>query len=125
MIESATRQAKKSTFHRARIGAVICKGKRVLSTGINQTEHGSAEIKPRFKRWESTLHAEADAISKLLHKRRLDDLAGSTIYVTRVLRNGDLGISKPCKHCRDLIESVGIRRIIYSNELGEIITEKL
>lgn len=31
--------------------------------------------------------------------------------------------SRPCSHCLNMMKSTGIRRVHYSNELGEIITE--
>ena len=31
--------------------------------------------------------------------------------------------SRPCSHCLNMMKSTGIRRVHYSNEIGEIVTE--
>ena len=36
----------------------------------------------------------------------------------------NLGESKPCKYCINLIKNMGIKTIMYSNSLGIFITEK-
>lgn len=125
MIKITNKQASKSNFKRARVGAVICKGSRILSTGVNKVDCNDSSIPNKFKRWISSIHAEADAISKLLKKHRLKDLAGSTMYITRILSNGNMDISKPCPHCRDLIESVGIKKIVYVDIEGNVVKEKI
>ena len=33
--------------------------------------------------------------------------------------------SRPCSHCLNMMKSTGIRRVHYSNELGEIVTESV
>lgn len=44
-----------------------------------------------------------------------------------VIRYSDncLRMSKPCKHCMDCIQILGIRKIYYSNVDGEITYEKV
>jgi len=103
----ASKEAKKSKHKQHRLGAVIVKGGRILSTGFN-------EIRPSSLLKTNTLHAEASAILKLLKKNKFSDLAGSTMYVTRFTRGGNVGLSKPCQHCTDLIRSVGISCVNYS-----------
>ena len=125
MLNIALKQAKKSNFERAPTGAVITKGGRIIATGINQVNTYTKVIDKKFKRWDSSCHAEADAIGKLLNKHRFNDLAGSTIYVIRTLPSGKIGMSKPCKHCKDLIKSVGIKKIVYINEDGDTIIERI
>jgi len=103
----AKKEALKSTFGQHRLGAVIVKGGRILSTGFNQRRPSS------FLRQE-TLHAEEAAILKLLKENRMADLAGSTLYVTRFTRGGSVGMAKPCSRCFDLCCSVGVRQIHYT-----------
>jgi deoxycytidylate deaminase len=33
--------------------------------------------------------------------------------------------SKPCKHCIDYIKRIGIKKIYYSNDEGQIVYEKI
>jgi len=112
MIRIASKQAKKSTFQRHKLGAVIVKGNRVLSTGYN-------EIRYSRHLQKSNIHAEESAIVKLLKENRLSDLNGSTIYVSRVCPSGRLALSKPCGSCRGLIQSVGISKVVYTTDTGE------
>lgn len=108
----AEKEAKKSTFYKHRLGAVIVKGNRILSTGFNEIRYAK-EI------GNSTLHAEQAAILKLLKAGRQDELVGASLYVSRFTKAGRLGCSRPCEMCSELIRSVGITRIHYLNESGE------
>jgi cytidine deaminase len=102
----AEKQAKKSTFLKHRVGAVIVKGGRVLSTGYNEIRYSGVLD-------QTTVHAEESAILKLLKDGYQKHLVGSTLYVTRFTRAGALGCSLPCSRCSDLIKSVGISLVHY------------
>lgn len=117
-IRIAARQALKSDFKQHRLGAVIVKGGRVLSTGFNSR-------RPSRLLHTTTLHAEAAAILKLLKQRRLSDLAGAHIYVTRFTKGGSVGLARPCSACFDLIRSVGITRVFYTTNDGNTISESI
>jgi deoxycytidylate deaminase len=112
----ASKEAAKSQHNQHRLGAVIVKGDRILSTGFNQ-------LRPSSTLRTKTLHAEAAAILKLLKEGRLSTLAGSEIYVTRFTRGGAIGCSRPCPDCMELIRTVGIRRIHYIGINQEVISE--
>jgi len=104
----AIKEAYKSTF-KHRMGAVICKSGRVLSTGYNMVGHKSSI------REFASIHAEEMAIMKLLNKPNgLQLLCGATIYVTRIMKNSTCGLAKPCPKCQDLINSVGIKKVIHT-----------
>ena len=45
------------------------------------------------------------------------------IIVIRVNTIGKMHNSRPCSHCLNMMKSTGIKRVHYSNELGEIVTE--
>jgi deoxycytidylate deaminase len=100
--------------------ATIIKSGRVISTGSNSSkslilgfERGSKEL------WNANNHAEKVAILKALKLfDGLHHLAGSTIYVTRYNKNGDTRLAKPCKYCQELIESVGIKKVVYTTDSG-------
>lgn len=111
----AAKQALKSEFAQHRLGAVIVKGGRILATGFN-SRRPSALLKTE------TLHAEAAAILKLLKEKRLEDLAGSEIYVTRYTKGGMVGMAHPCSECMALIRSVGIKRIHYTTNFGTTVS---
>jgi deoxycytidylate deaminase len=108
MMRIANKEATKSRFY-FRLGAVIVKGNRVLSTGHNRI--GYCELND----FKCSKHAEMDAILKLLRKEDgLSSLSGSAIYVSRINHKGETLLAKPCKKCRKLIESVGIKRIVFT-----------
>lgn len=107
----AKKTALKSTFRQHRLGAVVVKGGRVLSTGFNAIRHCKETGK-------STQHAEEAAIVRLLKDGRHSELIGSRMYVSRFTPAGNVGISKPCERCMGLIRSVGIRSVDYINAYG-------
>lgn len=111
-MESGIKQARKQALnssYKYRMGAVIVKSGRVLSTGYNVIGHKSTQ------RQYPSIHAEEAAIVKLLKQPNgLRKLAGSTIYITRILKNGTCGLAKPCPKCQSLINSVGIKKIVHT-----------
>lgn len=109
----ASKQAKKSQHRQHKLGAVIVKGGRILSTGYNS-------LRPSLELKTETLHAEAAAVLKLLKARRLADLSGAEMYVTRFTRGGRVGLACPCSDCRALLTSVGVRRVYYTTDTGDI-----
>jgi deoxycytidylate deaminase len=117
MIERALTEAKKSDFERTQVGAVISKGNRILSVGHNQIR-GYRKC-PTDRVWKDSLHAEQDAILKLLNKGKLSSLIGSTLYVSRRKKNGDPAIAKPCPKCQSLILAVGIKKVVYTTDNQE------
>ena len=107
----AAKQAKKSLHHQHKLGAVIVKGSRILSVGYNS-------MRPSALLRTQTLHAEAAAVLKLLKARRLSDLAGAEMYVTRFTRGGAVGLARPCADCQRLLTSVGISNVYFSTDDG-------
>lgn len=118
-IRLATKAARGSKFVRARVGAVIVRGNRVLSSGCNRIGYSHILTSRAFP---ESIHAEQQAILGLLKERRGHELVGSTMYVSRVNNSGIARLSRPCSYCQRLIESVGIRRVIYTTNNG---TEEL
>lgn len=112
MIRIASKQASRASADlRHKLGAVIVKSGRVLSTGCNEIRY-SRELK------NPTVHAEEAAILKLLKAKRLSDLAGADIYVSRVTTSGNCRLARPCSRCMGLIKSVGLSKVIYTNDVG-------
>lgn len=116
MIRKALKVANESLFYRARVGAVIAKGSRILSTGCNKI--GYSKLLPD-RPYPESIHAEQAAIINLLRERRLSDLAGATIYVSRIGSGGSPRLARPCNYCHQLIESVGIKEVIFTTNTGE------
>lgn len=121
ILNCAIKSAYQSEMYPYRVGCVCFKKKRILSYGFNQ-KRTSKCIPNKYKKYIETLHAEQHAIMKIKNKTLL---AGSSLLVVRVSRNGQLLMARPCVNCLNTIFHFGIQTIFYSNSNGEIVMEKL
>jgi deoxycytidylate deaminase len=96
-------------------GAVVVKSGRVLGTGWNKNRNNPHYVSPEHVKTECSFHAEEVAIRDAGE----DNVRGAVIYVARV-KNGHDRDSKPCPKCASLIEKVGIKRVIFTMEAGEV-----
>ena len=98
--------ATRSTCDRKSVGAVIVRGKTILSTGYNGSIKGAKHCDDVGHEMVNdhcirTIHAEANAIVQAAkHGIRIED---SEIYVT----------ASPCYNCFKLIANSGIKIIYY------------
>lgn len=106
----AKKRAYESDFERARVGAVLVRGGRIIESACNAIRGASAI--PR--RIPESLHAEQAVIVKLLHTNRQHLIAGATVYVSRILSNGTTSIAKPCSECEKILRNLGIKRVRYT-----------
>lgn len=106
----AVRAARASLHYRYHVGAVVAKGNRIVSVGINQ-QKTHTKSPSRYK----TIHAETHALLRAGAGAR-----GGTIYVARILADGSLGISRPCLDCQALLDAAGIRKMVYVDRDGKI-----
>ena len=105
-LEMALIWAENSYCIRRKVGALIVKGKMIISDGYNGTPSGFENVcedennvtKPYV------LHAEANAITKVAKSNNSSE--NSTLYVT----------TSPCMECAKLIIQSGIRRVVYCNK---------
>lgn len=111
MIRLARKQALRST-EKFQVGAVVTKGSRVLAAGYN-----TGKTHPRGSGAYSKVHAETSAICKCL--RLGIDLKGASIYVFREGKE-QARMARPCPCCMELIKSVGITDIYYTDRNGEV-----
>ncbi len=93
----------RSQCKRLRVGCVLVKNKRVVSTGYNgYIENTPHESVIRDNHEQATVHAEQNAISDAA--KRGVSIGGATAYVTHY----------PCLNCAKLLASSGIEKIIYN-----------
>jgi deoxycytidylate deaminase len=97
-------------------GAVVVKGGRVLGTGWNKNRNNPLIVSPEHIKSDCSYHAEEVAIREAGE----DNVKGAILYVARVNRHGNDRDSKPCSKCATLIKRVGIKRVIFTMEAGEI-----
>jgi dCMP deaminase len=101
--------ARRSTCNRARVGAIIVKDRRMLTTGYNGSPAGLPHCDDAGHLMVDghcvrTLHAEQNAIIQAaLHGVGVQ---GSAIYVTH----------QPCLTCAKMIINAGIVRVVYAGE---------
>ena len=104
-LKMAKEWAKLSYCKRKQVGALIVKGKMIISDGYNGTPTGfenSCEDDGNDTKWY-VLHAEANAILKVASSTQ--SCKGATLYITL----------SPCKECSKLIHQSGIKRLVYTN----------
>lgn len=91
----------------------------ILSFGINKYSDSEGK-KP-------SIHAEYDAISKLMPIKRKKKLEAIDILVIRVSRINNIQMSKPCFNCIQIMKTIPekkgykINNIYYSNNNGDIV----
>jgi dCMP deaminase len=96
---------KRGTCARAQVGAVIVKGKRIISTGYNgpppDEHHCSSQTCNIELTCTRSIHAELNAI--LFAAKEGISIDGATLYCTYA----------PCAGCARAIVMVGIKRVVY------------
>jgi deoxycytidylate deaminase len=109
--------AAKESMCRYRVGAALLGGKRVYF-GFNKRKTHPWLLKYKYKKW-SCIHAELDV---LLKANKNNDCDG-VLYVARLMKNGEVGMAKPCEGCMGVIVNLGVSRVVYTiskNKIGEI-----
>lgn len=101
---------------KVKVGAVIFKGKKIISSGHNDIRHH--RIHPKYQDYPNALHAEQDALIGI----DWNNVRGCSIIVIRVNPTGKLAESRPCDKCYELLKYVGIKKIFYSCPTGEILS---
>jgi dCMP deaminase len=97
--------AQNSYCKRRQVGAIIVKGRMIISDGYNGTPEGFENIceDENNKTKPYVLHAEANAITKVAKSNNSSE--ASTLYVT----------TSPCMECSKLIIQSGIKRVVFSD----------
>jgi deoxycytidylate deaminase len=67
-----------------------------------------------------TIHAEVDALCNYHNKKQIK---GMDIIVIRINKKNLLRQSRPCNDCIYKLNKLGIRKVFYSNEKGDIVYE--
>ena len=121
IIKQCFKEIEKSSHPRYRIGSVIFKGSRIISSGYNQFR--SSRIPLQYKKFEDTLHAEQSALSNA--KISWEKLKNCSILVMRTNASGNLSLSYPCNFCMESIVYSGIKWLYYSDRKGQIVKERI
>ena len=122
-INIAKELAKASKCVSKKVGAVIVKDGRILSTGYNGTpqgyvncdEHWNGKYTPSHHDWslKYEIHAEMNAI--IWASKNGIKIKNATIYTTL----------QPCEQCTKNIIASGIKRIVYEKEYDKNNTKEI
>jgi dCMP deaminase len=101
-LKMASEWSQLSYCERRKVGALIVKGRMIISDGYNGTPSGFENIcedDAGYTKWY-VLHAEANAILKVAGSTQ--SCEGATLYLTM----------SPCTNCSKLIHQAGIKRVV-------------
>jgi len=113
-----TRMASDSAIYYKHAAALIS-GNTIYSSGINKF---IKEIKDKNdKIYYKTMHAEINVFENFPTK----NVKGMDILVIRVNKSFTLKNSRPCNQCIDKLHKIGIRKVYYSNDNGDIVSERV
>ena len=115
----------RATCLRRKYGAVITKDNVIVSTGYNGAPSGMKDCLevgkctrkelqiPHGERYElcHSVHAEANAIIRA----SVDELGGSTIYISGVDDGHKECYSEPCMMCKRMMLNSRIAKVVYSD----------
>jgi len=108
VINKAIFEALLST-HQYKIGAVIYKRNKIISSGHNYPSKSLRNLNPKFRKWKTSVHAEVDAIFNAKTA-----LKHTNMFVLRINKSKDFRLAKPCKYCELYLNHIGIRKVYYS-----------
>lgn len=104
-LERAIKLASKSRHASHRHSAMVYRGGNLVSSGVNH----------------DSVHAEVQALKKLWPNHRID----TTVVTIRMTKGGRLGMAKPCPICEAYMRGAGVKKVIYSDASGQMITMRL
>ena len=112
LIKFAYKKALESTHHTQKIAAVLACGPRIINVGINikKTHAQQSRRRAALGTYGCSIHAEVNAILPFLN----EDLSDFTLYVARRLKNGDVGMARPCVVCQKMISDHKIKKVVYT-----------
>lgn len=113
--------SKLSSYPRHKVGCVVVKGHRIISSGCNSKDRCcSIQAKLDTEKYgvkcPGRVHAEIAALLPFF--RNKIDLSGASIYVFRKHRDGTLAMARPCSSCQKIIKALNIRKVFYTIEAG-------
>lgn len=114
-LEILTKMASNSTIYYKHAAALIS-GNMIYSAGINKFIKQS-----KIPSLRKTIHAEINVFENF-PKKNIKGLV-LDILVIRINKNHILKNSRPCNQCIEKLQKIGIRKVYYSDDNGNIISE--
>ena len=110
ILQSALKRCRKDGTVRSAKVACIAIAPDYVSITVNKRGKGG-----RISPW--TYHAEELMLNRI-RNARWPYPGACTIIVMRFKPDGTLGCAKPCDRCDPMLRKSGVRRVIYTNEVG-------
>ena len=132
----AKQMCRLSNFDRARVGAVVVSGKRVLSASCNSTKTRPLQFyyneyyihRQKKRKWNRIENPEInpDTYGQLIFDKGGKNIKWEkvSIFTFRELKTGEKACSKPCPACSRLIKNLGIKNVYYIDEDGDFVKER-
>lgn len=120
----AAEVASESQFDVYHIGCIAVLKNRIIAASPNKLKtHPLQKAFDRYREFNCTsdpknihsLHAEISCLSMIKNDVNYKDI---DLYIVRVLKSGNFGMSRPCSACMPCIIEKGIRNIFYSTNYG-------
>ena len=104
-----------------KLGCVVVKGHRIVSSGHNhKTRCCALQAKLDTEKYgvncPGRMHAEIMALMPLMRDKV--NLSNASLYIYREHKNGTLAMARPCSSCEKIIKELGIRKVFYTIENG-------
>jgi len=100
---AAASKVAQTSEYRFRMAALLVKSGRVLGGDVNVPR-----ITPDTPPRRCSTHAEIRVL------KNTKNTHGSTIYIARLLTNGDTAMAKPCVWCLEQIINAGVYRVVFT-----------
>lgn len=107
------------TFH----VTFLVKNRKIIKIGLNSYKTHPRNLRYAYKgkadnvdiRRFVAVHSELSAVLKY----GKEDCSDCTFINVRIDKNGEATMSEPCNGCKDLLSSVGFKKIYFTNKQGE------
>lgn len=116
MLSLAIERARENPIRKLPQMAALIYDRKGNFIGAGENSLKSHPLAARFSRHPDAiyLHAELAAIAYAIHRGRLEDLQGATMYVARVLKDGTPALAKPCSGCVRALAEFGIEKVEWT-----------
>ncbi len=115
-MKAAELLARENPLEKWQMAAVLAKGNKIISTGLNtysgpNTLRATTAVPPEYC---AGTHAETAALKPY----QFDSLVGMDMYVARWRKDGLYGLALPCYTCYTHMLQKGIRRVYFTDGKG-------
>lgn len=109
-----------------RMAAAVVFRNQIIATGVNQMKTHPLMMHPAYRKDQTFLHAEIDAIRNALKVVSREQLARCELRIVRVKRPYNAsttwihGLAKPCPGCERVIANFGITNINWTEDADSL-----